>query len=197
MTNSVSPDQPPEIDASVPHSARIWNSWLGGKDNFPADRALGDAIAEQLPTIRIQVRGQRAFLGRAVRWLAGEAGVRQFLDIGTGIPSAGNVHEVAQEIAEIFDTLGGELNASTSREHTVLYARVPDDRLQTALDVMADMVYTPRFADLDAEREVVLEEIAMMAIETEQLGNTAPMQQELLDKHFLRKHGAAAYYGQR
>ena len=67
----------------------------------------------------------------------------------------------AQEIAEIFDGLGGELNAATSREHTVVYARVPDDHLETALDVMGDMVFAPRFAELDSEREVVLEEIAM------------------------------------
>jgi SAM-dependent methyltransferase len=90
---------PPEINTGVPQSARVYDYWLGGKDHFPADRALGDAIAEALPTIRTQVRGQRAFLGRAVRYLAGDAGVRQFLDIGTGIPSAGNVHDVAQEIA--------------------------------------------------------------------------------------------------
>jgi SAM-dependent methyltransferase len=77
----------------------VYDYWLGGKDNFPADRAMGDAIAEQLPSIRTQMRAQRAFLGRAVRWLAAEAGVRQFLDIGTGIPSAGNVHEAAQAIA--------------------------------------------------------------------------------------------------
>ena len=67
----------------------------------------------------------------------------------------------AQQIAEIFDGLGGELNAATSREHTVLYCRVPDAHLQTAVDVMTDMVFAPTFADLDAEREVVLEEIAM------------------------------------
>jgi predicted Zn-dependent peptidase len=67
----------------------------------------------------------------------------------------------AQEIAEIFDRLGGELNAATSREHTVVYARVPDERLETAVDVMSDMVFCPLFAELDAEREVVLEEIAM------------------------------------
>jgi predicted Zn-dependent peptidase len=67
----------------------------------------------------------------------------------------------AQDIAEIFDRLGGELNAATSREHTVVYARVPDDRLETAVDVMSDMVFCPEFAELDAEREVVLEEIAM------------------------------------
>jgi SAM-dependent methyltransferase len=90
---------PQEINTNVPQSARVYDYWLGGKDHFPADRALGDAIAEALPTIRTQVRAQRAFLGRAVRYLAREAGVRQFLDIGTGIPTAGNVHEVAQEIA--------------------------------------------------------------------------------------------------
>ncbi|MBA2476817.1 MAG: insulinase family protein [Actinobacteria bacterium] len=74
----------------------------------------------------------------------------------------GSGHYSAQEIAEIFDGLGGELNAATSREHTVVYARVPDKHLETALDVMADMVFDPTFADLDAEREVVLEEIAMV-----------------------------------
>ena len=68
----------------------------------------------------------------------------------------------AQEIAEIFDTLGGELNAATSREQTVVYARVPDERLETAFDVMSDMVFAPLFADLDSERDVVLEEIAMV-----------------------------------
>ena len=88
-----------DINTNIPQSARVYDYWLGGKDNFPADRALGDAIAEQVPTIRTMVRGQRAFLRRAVRWLAAEAGVRQFLDIGTGIPTTGNVHEVAQEVA--------------------------------------------------------------------------------------------------
>ena len=88
-----------EINTDIPQSARVYDYWLGGGDNFPADRAMGDAIAEQVPTIRTMVRGQRAFLGRAVRWLAGEAGVRQFLDIGTGIPTTGNVHEVAQRVA--------------------------------------------------------------------------------------------------
>jgi SAM-dependent methyltransferase len=89
---------PPEINTHVPQSARVYDYWLGGKDHFPADRALGDAIAQALPTIRTQVRAQRAFLARAVRYLARDAGVRQFLDIGTGIPGAGNVHEVAQEV---------------------------------------------------------------------------------------------------
>ena len=68
----------------------------------------------------------------------------------------------AQQIAEVFDEMGGELNAATSREHTVVYARVPDRHLEDALDVMADMVFSPTFADVDSEREVVLEEIAMV-----------------------------------
>jgi SAM-dependent methyltransferase len=93
------PQVPPGINTNVPQSARVYDYWLGGKDHFPADRALGEAIAEALPTIRTQVRAQRAFLGRAVRYLAREAGIRQYLDVGTGIPTAGNVHDVAQEIA--------------------------------------------------------------------------------------------------
>jgi SAM-dependent methyltransferase len=96
---TAAPRIPPEINTNVAQSARVYDYWLGGKDHFPADRALGDAIAAALPTIRTQVRAQRAFLGRAVRYLTRDAGVRQFLDIGTGIPSAGNVHDVAQEIA--------------------------------------------------------------------------------------------------
>ncbi len=90
---------PLELNTNVPQSARVYDYWLGGKDNFPADQAMAEAIAEQVPTIRTQVREQRAFLRRTVRYLTGEAGIRQFLDIGTGIPSAGNVHNVAQELA--------------------------------------------------------------------------------------------------
>jgi S-adenosyl methyltransferase len=87
------------LDTTVSHSARIWNYWLGGKDNYAVDRAAGDKVAEMLPSIVAQARADRAFLGRAVRYLAGEAGVRQFLDIGTGLPTADNTHEVAQRVA--------------------------------------------------------------------------------------------------
>ncbi|WP_166347295.1 SAM-dependent methyltransferase [Phytoactinopolyspora limicola] len=89
----------PDIDVSVAHSARVYDYWLGGKDNFPADRALGEAMIEVIPTLPAMARANRAFLGRAVHYLTAEAGVRQFLDIGTGIPTAGNVHEVAQKVA--------------------------------------------------------------------------------------------------
>jgi hypothetical protein len=87
------------VDTSVPHSARVWNYWLGGKDNFPADRELGDKVFEVYPDIVRVARAQREFLVRAITFLAGEMGIRQFLDIGTGLPTADNTHEVAQRIA--------------------------------------------------------------------------------------------------
>ncbi|GAB3486734.1 SAM-dependent methyltransferase [Nocardiopsis coralliicola] len=86
----------PVIDTSVSHPARIWDYWLGGKDNFAADRETGEAILAAIPDMRANARANRGFLGRAVRHLAAEAGVRQFLDIGTGIPGPGNTHEAAQ-----------------------------------------------------------------------------------------------------
>jgi hypothetical protein len=87
------------IDATVPHSARIFNYWMGGKDHYPVDRVAGDAWVAVDPTILRIVREQRAFLKRTVRYLAGEAGIRQFLDVGTGLPTAENTHEVAQQVA--------------------------------------------------------------------------------------------------
>src|SRR6202034_1761301 len=89
----------PEIDSSVPHSARVWNYWLGGKDNYEPDRMVGDQVMAMFPDITKLARADRAFLGRAVTYLAGEAGIRQFLDVGTGLPTADNTHQVAQAIA--------------------------------------------------------------------------------------------------
>jgi hypothetical protein len=87
------------IDTSVPHSARIWNYWLGGKDNFAVDRAAGDLYRKTFPKIVDIARAARAFQARAVRYLAGDEGIRQFLDIGTGLPTVDNTHEVAQRVA--------------------------------------------------------------------------------------------------
>jgi S-adenosyl methyltransferase len=98
-SSSLGQRQAPEFDASVPQTARIWNYWLGGKDYFPVDRAVGDQILEAFPAIVENARASRAFLARAVRYLAGEAGIRQFLDIGTGLPTANNTHQVAQAVA--------------------------------------------------------------------------------------------------
>jgi len=85
-----------DVDPTVAHQARIYDYWLGGKDNFAADREAAEQAAAAYPPILRAVRAQRAFLASAVRYLAGQAGVRQFLDIGTGLPTASNTHEVAQ-----------------------------------------------------------------------------------------------------
>jgi S-adenosyl methyltransferase len=87
------------FNTAVAHQARVYDYWLGGKDNYAADRATGDAVKDVYPGIVVAVRAQRAFLGRAVRFLTAEAGIRQFLDIGTGIPASDNTHEVAQAVA--------------------------------------------------------------------------------------------------
>jgi len=89
----------PGFDTSVAHPARVYDYWLGGKDNFAADREAAERVLAVSPGLRFRVRANRAFLVRCVRYLAGEAGIRQFLDIGTGIPSANNTHEVAQATA--------------------------------------------------------------------------------------------------
>ncbi|QXJ26566.1 SAM-dependent methyltransferase [Actinomadura graeca] len=87
------------IDTTIPHSARIWNYWMGGKDNYPVDQEAGDRFAAIYPGITDMARTSRYFIMRVVRFLAAEQGVRQFLDIGTGLPSHDNTHEVAQRVA--------------------------------------------------------------------------------------------------
>ena len=90
---------PPEIDTSRPHSARMYDYFIGGKNHFAADRKAARQVLEHSPYVPTAARENRAFLGRAVRYLAAEAGVTQFLDIGTGLPTTNNVHEVAQRVA--------------------------------------------------------------------------------------------------
>jgi hypothetical protein len=92
------PEEDPQVtlDTSVAHPARVYDYWLGGKDNFAADREAAEQVIAANPNVLPGVRANRAFLGRAVRYLAGEAGVRQFLDLGTGLPTAENTHQVAQ-----------------------------------------------------------------------------------------------------
>jgi hypothetical protein len=99
LTAPLPAGQPSEIDTSVAHPARVYDYWLGGKDNFAVDREAGDRVLSVTPGLRERVRASRAFLVRAVRYLAAEAGIRQFLDLGTGIPAANNTHEVAQAVA--------------------------------------------------------------------------------------------------
>ncbi|KDN86225.1 SAM-dependent methyltransferase [Kitasatospora cheerisanensis] len=98
MSGDQSPPPSAELRPEVPHPARMYDYYIGGKDNFPADRAAAEQVLALSPLVRISALANRAFLQRAVRTLA-EQGVRQFLDIGTGIPSAGNTHEIAQSVA--------------------------------------------------------------------------------------------------
>ncbi|BFU41814.1 SAM-dependent methyltransferase [Krasilnikovia sp. MM14-A1004] len=90
---------PPGVNINVPHSARIYDYWLGGKDNFAVDRAVGEAMIQAIPDLRYMAGENRKFVHRAARDLVAKEGIRQFLDIGTGIPTRPNLHEVAQELA--------------------------------------------------------------------------------------------------
>ncbi len=90
---------PAGLDVSTPHPARVWNYWLGGRDFFAADRAAGEEISREFPHLAQTARAERAFLVRAVRFLVGPARIRQFLDVGAGLPAGGNTHEIAQRIA--------------------------------------------------------------------------------------------------
>jgi hypothetical protein len=92
-------DGPTKLNTGVAHNARVWNYWIGGKDNYEIDQQVGEHVAGMFPVIRAVARADREFLGRAVRFLAAERGVRQFLDIGTGLPTVDNTHEIAQRVA--------------------------------------------------------------------------------------------------
>jgi hypothetical protein len=99
MEDQVADDWTTRINTSVPNPARIYDYFLGGKDNFPADREVAEQVVAIAPVARDIVEDNRAFLRRAVRLLAGEAGIRQFIDLGSGLPTQGNVHEIAQAVA--------------------------------------------------------------------------------------------------
>ncbi|MCX4885339.1 MULTISPECIES: SAM-dependent methyltransferase [unclassified Streptomyces] len=99
MSESHTPGGSARLNTGVAHNARVWNYWIGGKDNYQVDQQVGEQVAGMFPVIRDIARADREFLGRAVRFLAEERGVRQFLDIGTGLPTADNTHQIAQRIA--------------------------------------------------------------------------------------------------
>jgi O-methyltransferase involved in polyketide biosynthesis len=99
LQKTPSPAEPPQIDPNVANTARAWNYMVGGKDNFEVDREAARQLFAVAPVLRVAALASRAFLRRAVRYLASEAGIRQFLDIGTGLPTGGNTHEVAQSVA--------------------------------------------------------------------------------------------------
>ncbi|WP_432834340.1 SAM-dependent methyltransferase [Dactylosporangium sp. CA-092794] len=155
-----------KLDTGVPHPARRYNYWLGGKDNFAADRESGDLLAKSYPAARIAARANRAFLQRAVRYLAGEAGIRQFLDVGTGLPTADNTHEVAQRVAPDARIVYVDNDPMVMAHARALLSSTPEGRtryieedLRNPERILAD----PEVAEtLDLDRPVALMLVAIV-----------------------------------
>jgi hypothetical protein len=122
------PEPPPGLDITAPRAARVYDYLLGGKNHFEADRQTAAAVLQSSPFARVSARENRAFLGRAVRYLAAEAGIRQFLDIGTGLPTASNVHEVAQDIAPSSRVLYADNDPMVLAHARALLTSAPEGR---------------------------------------------------------------------
>ncbi len=160
------------IDTSRPHPARIYDYFLGGKDNFAADRKTAEDLLAIAPTGRTIARENRAFLGRAVRYLVAEAGIRQFLDIGTGLPSANNVHEVAQELAPECRVVYVDNDPLVLAHARALLTSAPEGRtayidadLREPEKILADPAVT---ATLDFSQPVALMLVAVLHFSPEQ-----------------------------
>jgi hypothetical protein len=161
----------PEFNTNQAHPARVYDYWLGGKDNYAADRELGDKMIETVPSTLVGARANRAFLGRAVRYLAAEAGVRQFLDIGTGIPTAGNTHEVAQAAAPDARVLYADNDPIVLAHARALMTSTPAGAtafIQADLRDPAKILASPELrATLDLNQPVALMRIAILDFQPE------------------------------
>ncbi|WP_280309647.1 SAM-dependent methyltransferase [Nocardia abscessus] len=155
-----------KLDTSLAHEARVYDYLLGGKDNYPADRALGDTIATHIPGIRDMARANRAFLGRAVRHLAREAGIDQFLDIGTGLPAAGNTHEVAQRIDQAARVVYVDNDPLVLAHARALMASTPQGRIAFVDADLRDphsVLDAPALAEtFDRDRPIAILLVAIM-----------------------------------
>lgn len=155
-----------EIDQTVAHPARRYNYWLGGTDNFAADRASGDELEKLFPKVRLGALANRALLGRATRFLAAEAGIRQFLDIGTGLPTADNTHEVAQRHAPASRVLYADNDPLVTVHAQALLNSSPAGRtayIQADLNDPEAILAHPALRDtLDLEQPVALMLIAVL-----------------------------------
>lgn len=161
-------DRPQHIDTSVPNPARVYDYWLGGKDNYEVDRALGDAMIRAIPSLRDMARANRAFLARAVRYLVAQAGIRQFLDIGTGIPAAGNVHEVAQQVAPESRVLYVDHDPIVLAHARALMTSSPQGRTEFVLADLREpeaILAAPEVADaLDMRQPMALMLVAILML---------------------------------
>jgi len=156
----------PEIDTSRPHPARMYDYYIGGKNHFAADREVADAALAHWPAGRIGLRENRKFLGRAVRYLAGEAGIRQFLDIGSGLPTTANVHEIAQAAAPSCRVVYVDNDPMVLTHARALLTSAPQGRtayiqadLRTPLDILTSPVVR---SVLDFEQPVALILVAVL-----------------------------------
>lgn len=157
---------PTTIDVTVPHEARVYDYWLGGRDNYPADRALGDEVAAHVPGIRTMARANRAFLGRAVRYIVQELGVTQFLDIGTGIPTANNTHEVAQAADPTARVVYVDKDPIVLAHARALMGSTPEGRTAFIHADLADpdsIIDSPTLAEtLDFDRPIALMMVSVL-----------------------------------
>jgi SAM-dependent methyltransferase len=174
----------PSIDTSKPHSARMYDYYLGGKDHFAADRETAQRAMRSWPAVRTAVRENRAFLGRAVRYLVRDAGIRQFLDIGTGLPSANNVHEVAQAVAPQSRVVYADNDPIVLAHARSLLVSAPQGRtayIHADLRRPAEILASPEVtATLDLSRPVALMLVALLHFVTDE-DNPAALVATLLE----------------
>ncbi len=167
MTDLTADELPvPEIDTSRPHPARMYDYYIGGKNHFAADRELADEALAHWPAGRIGLRENRRFLGRAVRYLAGEAGIRQFLDIGSGLPTSANVHEIAQAVDPSCRVVYVDSDPMVLAHARALLASAPEGRtayiqadLKSPLDILSSPVVQ---SVIDFDQPVALMLIAVL-----------------------------------
>jgi hypothetical protein len=167
VTDLTADDLPlPEIDTSRPHPARMYDYYIGGKNHFAADRVVADAALSYWPSGRIGLRENRRFLGRTARYLAGEAGVRQFLDIGSGLPTTANVHEIAQAVAPSCQVVYVDNDPMVLTHARALLASAPEGRtayiqadLRSPLDILSSPVVR---SVLDFDQPIALMLIAVL-----------------------------------
>jgi len=157
---------PPYIDASRPHPARMYDYYIGGKNHFAADRLVADKALASWPAGRIGLRENRAFLGRAVRYLAAEAGIRQFLDLGSGLPATNNVHEIAQAAAPSARVVYVDNDPAVLAHARALLVSEPEGRtayLQADIRYPADILSSPVVRSvLDFSQPIALMLVAML-----------------------------------
>jgi SAM-dependent methyltransferase len=190
---------PAALRVEVPHTARMYDYWLGGKTNYPADRTAAEEILSIFPSARITAQQNRAFLHRAVRILAGEAAIDQFLDVGTGIPTPPNLHDVAQSVRPTARVVYVDNDPIVSTHARALLTSAPEGRtayLEADLHQPKDILTSPVLAEiLDLSRPVALSLVAVLHFLPDTM-NPADLVAELADQlapgsYLIISHGTA------